>query len=375
LAFSDDEQILLTGGPDSMPRFWRVPQAGFAADRSPQSSAHRVWNPAADRGLAAAPDGTFVAIGDPSGHVHIIPSDATLSEVAEISEDVSFVGHNSHVRLLGVASSGSFVASVAADNTLRVWRASNGEPLPYVVDIPGPAVSDIVFSPDANYIGLLSGSRAILVDASDGSVVAEFVSASTYSGMTFAANKQLYLGGQDGTLQLVSLGADNNWSMRQVWQGREGIKRLRASPRGDFLILVDQMNRASQFLLADGIMGEGTLQLPSNVQEIAFDSNGTRAYFRTSRWVHRASSSISGLIWMDALFVPRIMQGARIVHGNGTTESDGGYQMYLPVARNAYVDLVELGYGATTSTGLFGNKDDLLQEWRDRINANFHEVF
>ena len=369
LTFSQDEQVLLLGSTGSMPRIWSVPVAGLTANVAQQSSTHTIWSPAADRPLIAAPDGKFVAIGDPAGHVHIIPSEATLADVANISEDLSFVGHNSAVTLLGVAPSGSLAASMAADNTLRVWRTNSGEPLPYIVEIVGPPVSHISFSPDALFLGLLSGTRVSVIDVADGSIVADYDAGHRYSGLTFAAEDHLYLGGQDGALQLFSRGDDKSWHMRQVWQGPAGIRTLRASPKGNLLVLVDQNNLASQFFLADGRMGDGTLQFPAKVQEVVFDRNGTHVYFRTARWVHQASSSVAGLTWMDALFVPRALNGAGIVQGNGAASPVSKRRMYLPVASNGYIEFVEWSVKRSGAAPLFGNKQELLREWRDRISV------
>ena len=370
LAFSQDEQVLLTGDPISHPRIWRVPTMSQSSAATQLSKVHSIWSPAADRRLVAAPDGAFLAIGDPSGHVHIIASDATLTDVAAISKDVSFVGHNSEVGLLSVSPAGDLVASVAGDNKMRLWRADSGEPLPHVLDIAGLPVRKIAFSPDAGSVAALSDKQISIFKVSDGSLIAEFVSGSVYSGLTFAGEDELYLGSEDGVLQLLSRGDDGHWKMQQVWQGPASIRMLQASPKGDFLILVDQDNLASQFILSEGQIGEDTLQLPSDVQEVVFDTKGTRAYFRTSRWVHRASSSIFGLRWMDAVLVPRTLSGAGIVNGNGTEASNAWQKMYLPVAKNGYVEFIELSFGGTTDAGLFGNRQELLLEWRSRISAD-----
>jgi len=375
LAFSQDERVLLTGTSDSNTRIWRVPAANIVAGSIRQPATHTIWSPAADRPLVVALDGTFAVIGDTSGHVHIVPSNATLTELADISEDISFIGHNSEVRLLSIAPSSNLAASVATDNTVRLWNTSSGEPLAYIVEISGAPVSHMAFSPNAEYLGLVSGNRVSVVDVSDGTMVAEYDSGSAFSGLTFSAADQLYLGGEDGSLQLLSHRADSNWSLQQVWQGPERIRLLKASPRGDFLILVDQSNLASQFMLAEGRIGDSTLQLPSEVQEVVFDANASRAYFRSPRWVHRASLSTHGLIWTDALFIPRTLNGAGIIRGDGTPASRVTHRMYLPVARNGYVEIIELGFGGSSSTGLFGNKEELLKEWRERITANPLEEF
>jgi WD40 repeat protein len=375
LVFSQDERILLTGTSDSNPRIWRVPAASIVAGSTQQPATHTIWSPAADRPLVAALDGTFVVIGDTSGHVHVVPSDATLAELTDSSDDVSFIGHNSEVRLLSIAPSSNLAASVAADNTVRLWKTSSGEPLAYIVEISGAPVSHIAFSPNAEYLGLVSESRVSVIDVSDGTMVAEYDSGSALSGLTFSAADQLYLGGEDGSLQLLSHRADSNWSLQQVWQGPARIRLLQASPKGDFLILVDQNNLASQFMLAEGRIGDSTLQLPSEVQEVVFDANASRAYFRSPRWVHRASLSTHGLIWTDALFIPRTLNGAGIIRGDGTPASRVTHRMYLPIAKNGYIEIIELGFGRSSSTGLFGNKDELLKEWRERIIASPLEEF
>ena len=369
LAFSQDEQVLLTGAVDEELRIWRVPALSSTTSTIAHQGAHTIWSPSADSTMATATDGSFVAIGDASGHVHIATSDATLSDIVEMSDDVSFVGHITAVRLIGIAPSGELAVSVAMDNSLRIWSTISGEPLPFVIDIPGQAVSQLEFSPDSSLISVLSGSRITVINAVDGRIVAENDAGTLYSSAAFATDNRLYLGGDNGVLQLFSRGADEHWTLQQVWQGNDGIRRIEASPRGNFLVLVDQNNLASQFGLADSLIGDAKLQLPSDVVEVVFDRNGTRAYFRTARWVHRAASSISGLNWIDAIFMPQVLDGAEIVYGNGSPDTSAGHKMYMAAPRNGYVEFVELSFSGSSSAGLFGNKDGLLQEWRERITA------
>ncbi len=368
LAFSHDEQLLLTGSSDGKPRFWRTPALGAAEGIPQQPASHVIWSPAADRPLVVSPDGAYVAIGDPAGHVHMMPSTTRFEELVEISQDLSFVGHTSEIRRLSVAPSGQLLASVAVDNTLRLWRAANGEPMPYVVHVSGPPVSELAFSPEAGYLGILNGSRISIIDSSNGRRVFELDSGVSYGSLAFASEDRLYVGDGSGALQLLGRSTDGSWSMQQVWQGSQGIRFLRASPRGDFLILVDDSNLASQFVLSEGRIDDATVQLPSDVREVTFAANGSRVYFRTSRWVHRVNSSISGLGWADAVFAPRPLNGAGLVYGNGTALPATGRKMYLPAAtKDGYFELVELDFNGSTTTGLFGNKQELLQEWLGKL--------
>ncbi len=373
LAFSDDEQIVLTGNPAGSLRFWRAPGMSPHADSAAENRGHSIWRPSSGRPLVVTPDGSIVAIGDAYGHVHMISSDAVPDELAAIADDVSFVGHISEVRLLGVSPAGTHIASAAMDNSVRVWDPGTGQPLAYQVEIQGAAISQLVFSPQATVLAILSGTRVKLLAVNDGATIADFELGDVHSGITFAAEHSLYVGGENGVLQLIARVADNNWQMQHVWQGPSPIRFLQASPRGDFLILVDQDNVASQFSLSEGRIGKGTLQLPGDVQEVVYDSSGVRVFFRTSRWIHRASSSVSGLIWIDTLFGPRPISSAGMVLGNGGDQPNIVSRIYLPAARNGYIELVGLSFAGASAPGLFGNKDELLNEWRRRIIAVHRE--
>ena len=373
LSFSHDEQILLSGSRTGVLRFWRAPAASSNAVGAAAVQGHSIWSPSADRALIATPDGSIVAIGDSSGHVHMIPSDAGLNELAAISNDVSFVGHISEVRLLGANRAGSLVASAAMDNSVRVWNSSTGQPLPYQVDIQGAAISQLVFSPNATVLGILNGPQVALLDVNAGMMIAEFELGDVQNGITFVAEDRLYVGGENGVLRLISQVADSNWQVQHVWQGPTPIRFLRASPRANFLVLVDQDDIASQFSLSEGRIGGRTLQLPGAIQEVVFDSSGTRVFFRTARWIHRASSSVSGLIWMDSLFGPWPINSAGLVLGNGRHQSQIAARIYLPTAKNGFVELAPLSFAGATESGLFGNKDELLNEWRPRVSATHLE--
>lgn len=150
--------------------------------------------------------------------------------------------------------------------------------------------------------------------------------------------------------------------MQQLWQGSAPIRWLRASPRGQFLVLVDQDNLAQQFSLAEGRVGTLAVSLPDVVEDVAFNPAGSRVFFRTARWIQRASSSANGLIWLDATFGPRAMHGASIVVGAGPAND-----VHVPVARAGSVSLRRMQFSANEGPGLFGSKDELLLDWRARL--------
>lgn len=363
LAFSSDERVLLTGGPESAARLWRVP-GEVGPVRTANAEGQAVWTAAGDAVVVVTPDAGKLVIGDSGGHVRVLPAGVSAESLAAAAEEVSFVGHDSAVRLLRTSADGRLAASAAADDTVRVWNLADGRPLPYMSDVPGGTITALEFSPDGSMLAAVNTSRAVLIDTGSGDVVAEFSLGEPHPGVAFADGGNLYLGSGSGVLSVISRNPSGAWSRQQRWQGASAIKRLRASPGGHQLVLVDQDNLAQLFNLDEGRIGSLSISLPDDVEEVVFNPVGSRVYFRTARWIHRASSSIDGLIWLDAIFGPRPANGGGVVVSAATS---AGNEIQIPVMRAGSVVLKRLQFDSSATPGLFGNRDELIEEWRDRL--------
>jgi len=369
LAFSTDEQIIVTSGGNSIARFWRAPTVPTHADSSVESAGLSVWPPSGDVVAVATPDAKKIVIGDQQGNVRVQSADTGRAEMRREAQSISYFGHHASITHLEVSRDGLLAASAAKDNTVRVWNLSDASPRQFIGSVPGAAIDRLVFSPSGTRLGILNGSNVEIIDASTGERLVRFDLNENHQGIAFAADDRLYLGGESGALRLLAQHSGENWGMQTLWQGGAAIRMLEASPKSRFLVLVDQNNLAQLFSLAEGRIGEMTLQLPAAVAEISFSPTGYRVLFRTNNWIHRASSAGTGLVWIDAILAPKSLRSARMVFGDSAANESAalGNLLYLPVAGDGQARLAKLSFVSAGGAGLFGSKEELLEEWRSKL--------
>lgn len=367
LGFSADEQAVVTGGAGSAARFWRAPVTAGTAVTPPGVSGGL---PAlGELVMAVTPDGNVVVLGDGSGDVHMLPAVDIETALAAAEDTVGFIGHGYPVKLLAVSPDGSHVASAAADNSVRVWDTATGLPAPYFVGVPGNAVQRMAFSPDGSRLVIISPSRAQIIDTQDGHSEAVFELAEPHRGVAFVEHDELFLGDASGRLNALSRQGDGSWSIRTVWRGDVAIRQLAASPLANNLVMGDENDVVRQFSLIEGRPGPATLEFPSRVEDIVFAPGGSRLLVRTGRWLHRASSSAGGLVWLDAVLAPPATAAGGVVFVGGRSDAAAALANRVHVAVRAadILRLEPLWFVNAPGPGLFGSREELLREWRAKL--------
>ncbi len=360
LMFGQDETGLVTSGQRGGLRIWQIPEPTVPV------TGEGAWSPAGDAVVAVLPRATALAIADRSGHVHFAGLTDDARAALEDSDDVAFVGHSRAVRTFAVAANGAVLASVGGDNTVRVWNTRDGSPRRYIASFAGNPIDAVEFSPDGVRLALLAGNRLLVMAAADGETLADLDLAGPHASLAFADEDTLYVGAESGLLSAVSPDPQGRWNRQAVWQAGTAIRRLAASERGRYLVSVDATNECRLFDLRRSEPGPLAITLPSAVEDLVFSPNGGRVLFRTARWVHRAIASENGLKWLDALLIPKTLNGARIVFGDASANPDAD-EFYLPVARDGAAQLVHFAFASAGGPGLIGNKDELAAFWQERL--------
>ena len=383
LAFSTNEEFVITAAADGIARFWKMPAVTTNAatvDDSENSGAitgHQIWREAGDLTSALSPGGERIAIGDNSGHVHIQQVANGSGKIEADEEEISFMGHRTAVAGLVFSDDGSLVASAGADGSIRIWDSHSGLPRPYYGGASASVIDRMAFSPSGQQIVVASGQRIWIMNTESGVIEADFELGDLSTAPVFANDGLIYLGRESGALQSMYADRTGNWHVRNIWQGANAIRAIAVSAQRQLLVVVDAQNHARLLNPADGGIGPSVLELPSNVTDVAFSPSESRVIFRTSRWLHRALVSPGGLIWTDAVLAPKALGGSTMVFDSGIEESNGETHISDPTGDRILVltrdtglaEIAELRFSYSDGPTLFGNRTGIVAEWAEKLNG------
>lgn len=367
LAFSDDGNVVLTASDTGRARLWRFPTAAAAlapADSTAAEPGRWAWRVGGDPVAALSPDGLRIAVGGAEGHVRFMDISSTQSDV---EAELNYMGHRGPVTQLSFSRDGSLLASIGADNRVRIWDTVDGSPRRFAEPLSGDGVDTLRFSPDNRYLARLVGQEISIVDTNSGAVETSLDTGDVQSDVAFGSGDSLYLAGNDGSLRRLSRDRLGSWSLETVWQSPYGLRRIGVGPSGRMMVLADERNVVQAFDIERGSIGTARLDLPDAVSDLVFGRSDSQVVIRTSRWVHRAEVTVSGVHWRDAIRAPAGLPGTRLVIDSGTAAAGAGNRAMLLTRDAGFVEVAELDFSHASGRMVFGDRDELLDEWRRKL--------
>jgi WD40 repeat protein len=368
LGFSEDENYSVTGRAGEHLRVWHVPPTEVVASEQGQESDIHHWRVPGDLITAISPDADQLAVGDSYGHVHI---SAVLADgLGLIGEEdaLSYLGHRGAVVSIVFSDDGSLVASAGFDGSVRVWETDSGLPREFFGGASASTVGQMVFSPSGQRLAVLSGLRAWIMDTDSGALIADVQLGENHSALAFADDSTLFLAADSGVLHNLTINVAGGFTMRNVWTNDAPLQQLRVSRNRQHLVLVDATNTAKVLDLRSSQVGRVSLQLPSPVSDIEFSPGGLRVLFKTGRWIHRASVSHAGLVWLNGIRAPKAVAGSRMVFKSSLDADNAFGDQVVVLTRDAgFAEMAQLDFTHSSGPTLIGNRDDLLFEWRGKL--------
>lgn len=372
LELSQDESVVVTGAAGDKARFWRAPaDASSAASDVADVSSWRI-DYREDLAVRLSPDGRRLAVGDNEGQVNVLDVGAALPSD---EEQLNYLGHIGRVSRLVFSPDGALVASAGADGSIRVWDANTGAPRPFRFATQANTIDQLRFSRTKRYLAALIGQRVFVMDTEQGTIVVNRELGEPHSDIEFGADDALYLASESGTLRRLLVDQLGIWTVQSVWQAPFPLRRIRISPNRQMMIIADSRNVVQVFDIARGTIGTARLDLPQPVRDVLFTRSESQVMIRTSRWVHRADISRSGIHWRAAIRAPEAAYDTEMVFdqrdsGGAAAQRDLDSRLLLLTREPGYPQVAELDFSLVAGPVLFGSHLELAREWRAKLIGN-----
>lgn len=271
-AFSVDERKVITVSPDNTARIW---DAQTGEERSVIPIDGHIGSDVS--ALAISSDNDHIAIAGQGGAVGIW--DVKKKESVEAS-----ARHKGKISSIGFSPDGKLVVSGSSDSTAMVWRASDGQQMPYILQGHSANVSDVTFSPDGKRIATVSDDKTAKVwDATTGKILFT-LSAHTDENpsptkpiMYMPDGRRLVTGGNGGAINIWDAErGDHVWTIQAYTDNPDEITKFAFDPSGKWLAVLSRNGQVQLYAFAM----EECLKLARKRITRALTSDECKSFFR-----------------------------------------------------------------------------------------------
>lgn len=352
--FALETGLMFTAERGGFARVWRTPDPG--QENRARGSADRL-----NDGISAiSPDGTLVVSGNAAGEVIFRSADEAVDQ-----SSVAVRAHAAPVNLLSLDADGKWMASGAADGSLRLWNVAERQPAQVAFRNDLGPVRIAIPSRDGSKLATAGDYGVRLWNARTGEALFELPVASAYPVLALQRDgtRLLVPGGES----LVHIRDTTSGELLQALPLENGLSAAGYSLDDRFLVLADRAGSVRVYRSEDYSEVGEPVRLGGPVLEIGFVPGGNAIVARTYNWLHLLSMTTRGLYVRASRLAERGM-------GPGLPyfPDRSGNELVYPRATRAGTGVGEAFYfDARNRDAVLGTASNMLDYWGQRLGLEF----
>jgi WD40 repeat protein len=302
--------------------------------------------------------GDRIALGTVDGGVRVFPLGSDPGLIVSFGPDSFDNSHAANISAMAFDSSGDFLASAAANGTIKIWDSVAGIPLQFEARHQDGAIVDLVFSALGNALISASQNMIVVTDVLSGERLAEQRFAGAIPQLTALATMDAVLvaGPQSG----VALWNWQDGSYEQLVPPEYLVRQAAIAAEDKLLITAGEDNRLILWDIATRqIVGEAAMLYGSSDALWGF-SAPNQVVVRSGQWLQTYSLQPLGLLPQSSILLPEATAAVAPDPGAGLAR----VLLQVSSSRPAVQDL---SLGVSAYPKLEGEPSVLLEEWRNRL--------
>ncbi len=273
-------------------KIWRLPPQ-FSAVPGEDTAPDIAALPANSSAAAISPDARHIALATYDGDVLILPVGEQALVLPGSTPRPGFIGHLDPITLVTFSSTGNLVASGSLDGGIRVWEAASGAPRSFFSGHADGTVHDIVFSSDDRFIFSASRRSVIVIDTTNGDVLAQLQIQGEQPQLVVSADgKRVYIAGDRGGLTRWLWRSD---IVESLIAPGAGIRHIAVDRSETLLATVDMKNQVRAWDLTSMVPREKRIRTAAAVDRLSIAVDGSQVFVQSGVWLNLLSVAEDGL--------------------------------------------------------------------------------
>jgi hypothetical protein len=261
--------------------------------------------------------------------------------------------------LVTFSPTGDLVASGSLDGSVRVWETASGSPHSFFSGHADGTVHDLVFSSDDRFIFSSSRRSVIVIDASNGDLLAQ---------AQIQGEQPRLAASPDG--QRVYIAGDRGGLTRWLWRSdivepliapASGIRLVAVDRQETLLATVDEKNQVRIWDIESMVPRENRVRTATAVDYLSISADGDHVFAQSGVWLNLLAVNGDGLRFEST----RLLEAAP----TAVAPADAGLEAYVLTQLSASLPRVEhISLSMSTAEPINEPVDQLLGDIESRLS-------